>query len=349
MPGIRVKEKVEMKDYLKLSLLVGSGKRTIIPVIIIALMGFQIMTIFIEYYQIVKSQDDNSEIVCVTNDRFKDKKELKNIKGVKYASEYVKLQKKISLEGFTAEVTIYGEESEYLQMKYQNEMVVRMDSVMPYVLIDERMLSLLKDNKGRKIELESIDSYILKTVQIGEEIPVTARICGIIEDNREEQSDVENLTVKSTETATELGVYTSLEGIKKLAGTDMVEQSEQIIIYIENHRNISDIILKIEKAGFTVEKSEQLAEGVNRWNRWKNTSYWQVVSCVSLFLCVGVILYYQDKKWLLDNKAFAIWLIHFDKKHVHRVFLLKNMGIIIVGLLSGYTAFKLLSLVVSQT
>lgn len=324
-----------IKDCFKMSMLICFRKKSLLPALFLIWTAYQLVSVCFNYSEIAESKNQIYEIICISNDSKKDEKELEDIEGVRAASLFFQIQQRVEIDGYSGDIDIYGMDLEYLQIKYQDGIKVPLDSTMPYVIIDEKAMRTLKDQSGRKLEIDILEEYILQTISIGETSPILARICGIGEEEAGDETTVDQENRQSGDT--EGGIYMTLDSFENVSDS-MTKNSGQWIVYLDSGRNIDIVIKKIEKLGYMVEMGEGLEENVELWQQWNQSLIFKISSCISLFISGVFIIYYQDREWKQENENFVLWINSMDKKYIDRLLRIKNLVIVGGSMLLGYAA-----------
>lgn len=127
--------------------------------------------------------------------------------GVSYVSAYYESSHTLSYNDYSIQVNLVGCEGTYLQERYSESIFSAVEGAMPYIIFDESVLSAMTNEKGKMLEVDTPEDFVLQNFELDS---IKTRLCGIIRESLEESEDSKSNVFY---------VYTTLDGYETLTGS----------------------------------------------------------------------------------------------------------------------------------
>lgn len=173
---------------------------------------------------------------------------LSQISGVTAYTAVYEVPVSVTAGAYTADLTLYGIDSDFLDEGLKEGSVYPEETVMPYLLVNEPALKLFQDSAGQPVqEPDSVD-WLNSGVTIEGAPPVVSKICGILKSEADEDSP---------------SAYISQTSAKALLAQRGETASGKIWIALQNSGYEESVEKALSALGYTVENADRERE--ERW------------------------------------------------------------------------------------
>ena len=308
---VRVMERrIFRQTKKKIANLIGNQKRICLSVFLL-MVG--VLCIFLgvrDYCGVLKGQNQSITLFGVVEDAT-GVEYIQDMENVRNASVYQESMVELQYGEYKGEFVIYGFEQEYLDLQYGEEMLVDMEGEMPYILLDDKAISSLKNASGNRMDAEK--DYSLETMTVaGQKL---ARVCGIIpmEDKEMEPCIYTNLQGIEVLVDSEESLETSdgTQGLGEATVSGNIVGSSYVIL-TKSGRKLEKLMEEIRENGVAIELTQELQNQIYEWNEKELLGQGRfAVGCV-LILCACMAFYAQLQLWEREHLNFVQWLSHID-------------------------------------
>ncbi len=251
--------------------------------------------------------------------------ELLAMKGMDVSTEYYEGTWEAEYDGYKTAVKIVGYSSIYLSQLYGKDFVV--SKTMPYLIIEKSFFRYLKDDKNQYFDETLLENNILENIILAS--GDNTQECRIIEmvdtQEQEESPDEETLPV----------IYTDLEGYRmiiemnnshlEVSGNEQVmlrnkeqeiaineKQDEvQYLFILSNSRFLEETIEILKKNNIII--VSEIEKDIQLWeDRMYRGAQTMVLGSI-VFVCGGLLIYYQNKLVAQQHRSFIEYIQLLDK------------------------------------
>ncbi len=285
---------------IKLSFKLFKNKRTILPVVGIAIAVFCLLSATNGYFDVWEQKSQPFELIAAGNS-LEDElvNEITKIDDVISATAVLPISATLIAGEYSAEVTLNGIDPSYLKKSFAEGGNFPDNSVMPYIVLNKAALKLFKDKDKKAIDKEKKIDWLNQKITLQFEKPVTAKICGILE-NEDEQPEA----------------YISLKSAKGLGETSY----SAIWIRLRNMGCEQSVTNKLSAFGLTVVNQNETL--LQEWDLAETQALYLLLAGVFSMLWTCVVLnVFVTMQWQQRQKELdMLRIIGFAKKSIKSLF-----------------------------
>jgi len=251
---------------------------------------------------------------------------VSELKNVEAATAVIEVPAKLTVDTYTAELTLTGIDAAYLDKAYAQGGAYPADTVMPYIVLNDAARKAFVAGDDDSMSAAPAIDWLNASfaVQLGEGLrPVTAKVCGV-------------LAADETEEAQEPAAYISLSTAKALQ-----QQFGQSAGYMSVRARVTDIgsaqlvSREISVLGFSV--SNTVAELQAGWDqRMEQMAYLIVIGAFALLCAIVLLAAWGSISRFVQHDAWeTLSILGMTQRMQRRIFAAQAGILVLVGVAIG--------------
>lgn len=247
--------------------------------------------------------------------------QISEIEGILDATPLLQVPVTVQTGAYTAELTLTGIETYYLDEAYAEGSIFPADTVMPYIVLNEAACKKFsEDEDNEQDEAPEIDWLGAGfTVKTGEDSrSVTSRVCGVLRGEVEEPIAYVNLAIA--------------EELLNEKGTNAYTSAKVRVVNIGQAERISKAI---QAMGLTVDNPN--TDQQEKWNmRMKEMGYLIITGIFSLLCASFLISAWRQISLLKQRRAWdMLWWMGMRERDIAGLFVIQSGIISLIGVAMG--------------
>lgn len=218
-----------------------------------------------------------------------------------------------------------------------------MNSAMPYVVVGESALQLMKNADGESLYEIPLEKLLLETMEVNGEDSLTSsiqvRICGFFQE-KDKVPFPEDRIYMTDEQIIKIMDQLKQRSVEDRYGNNAVNQYSETnehmlkyVIILKNGFKLKSIITALETTGFNISDKTIFTQLFMEWEKIEFDIWQKIFMLWISFACAGLLIYYQGKLWLMENRYFVDYLktansklITVNKIYRYRIYLYDGIG-----------------------